>query len=194
MESIIEKKYQEKCRIPSDINENLPVLKKYTEECEIVIEMGVRSVVSTWAFLAGKPKELISIDLFHPSYYKDHDPQGCEIDLIKELSRKENISFNFIQADVLSIEIPECDLLFIDTKHDYTQLKREIEIHSDKVKKFIVFHDTESFKTKGETQGDPGIWKAIEEFLYQNGEWEILEHLENNNGLTVIGKISENAK
>jgi hypothetical protein len=188
MESIIEKKYQEKCNIPGDINENLPVLRRYTEKCEIIVEMGVRSVVSTWAFLAGNPKEITSIDLYHPSYYKSHDPQGCDIDLVEKSSRDQNIKFSFIQADVLSIEIPECDLLFIDTKHDYTQLKEELEIHSGKVKKFIIFHDTETFKSKGETPGDPGIWKAIEEFLDKDQRWEILEHLENNNGLTIIGR------
>ena len=26
--------YEEKCLIPSDINEHLPTLKKYAEECE----------------------------------------------------------------------------------------------------------------------------------------------------------------
>ena len=185
----IEKKYQEKCSTPGDINENLPVLKRYTRECETVVEMGVRSLVSTWAFLAGNPKELVSIDLYHPSHYKSHDPSGCELDLAIETSKEENIKFTFMQADVLSIEIPACDLLFIDTKHDYSQLKKEMEIHSGKVKKYIIFHDTESFKEKGETPGDPGIWKAIEEFLNLNEEWRLIEHLKNNNGLTVIGKI-----
>lgn len=187
MELII-KKYQEKCNIPSDINENLPVLRRYAKECEVIVEMGVRSVISTWAFLAGNPKELTSIDLYHPSFYKDHDPEGCEIDLAEELSEQQNIKFEFIQANVLSVEIPECDLLFIDTKHDYVQLKKELEIHSNKVKKFIIFHDTETFKLKGESFGDPGIWKAIKEFLDLNPDWKILEHLENNNGLTIINR------
>ena len=61
MEEIF-KKYEEKTHLPSDINEHLPTLKFYGEDCETIMEMGVRSIVSTWAFLASKPKKLYSLD------------------------------------------------------------------------------------------------------------------------------------
>jgi len=61
MEKILEK-YKQLSEVRSDINEHLITLKKYTEECDTVVEMGVRSIVSTWAFLAGNPKKLISLD------------------------------------------------------------------------------------------------------------------------------------
>jgi hypothetical protein len=185
---IIQKKYEEKCRIVSDINENLPILKKYSEFSDVVIEMGVRSVVSTWALLSGKPKKMISIDLYHPSHYISHDPNGCEIDLVKSEAIKNGIDYTFIEGNVLEIDMPICDFLFIDTKHDYEQLKKELELHSGKVKKYIAFHDTVSFKDQGETPGDPGIWKAIQEFLDKNIEWKMVEHATNNNGMTVIQK------
>ena len=57
----IEENYELKCKTISDINEHLPILKKYAEECDVVIEMGVRNVVSTWALLLAKPKKLIII-------------------------------------------------------------------------------------------------------------------------------------
>jgi len=182
----IEEIYQKKCNKKSDINEHLPVLKKYTEECDIVVEMGVRSIVSTWAFLYGKPKKLISIDMIEPKSFIDHDPDGCNLDLVKSLSVKNGIDFEFVLGNTLLIEIPECDLLFIDTLHDYTQVKKELNLHSGKVKKYIIFHDTEYFKEKGETPGEPGILKAIEEFLISNPEWSVCEKLQNNNGLTII--------
>ena len=62
MDKILEK-YKQVSETHSDINEHLITLKKYTEECDTVVEMGVRSIVSTWAFLAGNPKKLISLDL-----------------------------------------------------------------------------------------------------------------------------------
>jgi hypothetical protein len=36
------KRYEELSLIPSDINEHLTTLKKYSEECDTVTEMGVR--------------------------------------------------------------------------------------------------------------------------------------------------------
>ena len=38
---------------PSDINEHLPTLYKYAQECESVIELGVRGVISSYALVYG---------------------------------------------------------------------------------------------------------------------------------------------
>lgn len=181
----IESIFKQKCLIGNDINEHLPLLKKYTQDCNIVVEAGVRSVVSTWAFLAGKPKELISIDIVHPSTYINHDPNGCDIELVEQLANENGIDFKFILGSTLEVEIPVCDLLFIDTLHNYSQLKKELELHSNKVKKYIILHDTESFKDKGESNNEDGIGRALDEFL-EKGMWIIKERLINNNGLTVL--------
>lgn len=57
------KHYNKLCEISSDINEHLPTLKKYTEKCDIVAEMGVRFACSTWSFIEGKPKKLRCYDI-----------------------------------------------------------------------------------------------------------------------------------
>lgn len=184
----LEQIYNEKCQNPNDINEHLPTLKKYAEKSDVIVEMGVRSIVSTWAFLFGKPKKLISIDMVEPKKFINHDPSGCDIELVKAISKDNDIDFDFVLGNTLEVDIPECDLLFIDTLHDYTQLKKELELHAKKVKKYIIFHDTEFFRNNGETKGEMGIWLAVEEFLNENKEWVIVEHFTNNNGLTVIKK------
>jgi hypothetical protein len=184
----IEKNYLRKCEIPSDINELLPVLKKYAEFSDSVTEMGVRSIVSTWAFLAAGVKKLTSIDLYHPSFFISHDNDGCNLDLVQGLASENGIDFKFIQGNTLEIEIENCDLLFIDTLHDYLQLKTELLLHSSKVKKYIIFHDTETFGTKGESKNSEGIIKAIDEFLDSNKEWKICQKITQNNGLVVIEK------
>jgi len=181
MEKILEI-YNRKCQEKNDINEHLPTFKKYSEGCDTIIEMGVRSVVSTWGFLAGKPKKIISIDILHPNFWNSTD-----LDLVNEYSVENGIEFEFILSDVLKIEIPKCDILFLDTIHEYNQVKNELELHSSNVNKYIMFHDTESFRTKGE-KGGMGIWPAIEEFLVKNSEWSIHEVFTNNNGLTIIKK------
>ena len=177
----IEENYELKCKTISDINEHLPILKKYAEECDVVIEMGVRNVVSTWALLLANPKKLISIDLYNPAYYGPND-----LELVQNCAVEYEIDFEFVIGNVLNMEISECDLLFIDTLHNYNQLKQELSLHSNKVKKYIIFHDTESFRFKGETNNENGIWPAIEEFLEENKHWSVCEIFTNNNGLTII--------
>ena len=73
---ILEHKYNWAESEVSDINEHIPTLKKYAEGCDTVIEMGVRTIVSTWGLLAAKPKKLISIDLYPPHLYGGDVSEG----------------------------------------------------------------------------------------------------------------------
>ena len=47
--------YNVLCNTPSDINEHMPTLYQFACTCSHITEMGVREVVSTWAFLNAKP-------------------------------------------------------------------------------------------------------------------------------------------
>jgi len=96
----------------SDINEHMLTLKKYAEMSDSIMEMGVREVVSTWAFLAGKPKKLTSLDLY----------KSKNMDLVIKTAKDEGLNFEFLVSDSLKIDIDEVDLLFIDTFHHYDQL------------------------------------------------------------------------
>lgn len=179
----IEEVYQAACQRQSDIHEHLPTLRRYAEGCDLVVEMGVRWIVSTWAFLAAKPNKLLSIDIVHPNTF------GANLDAVKQLCNVENQDFEFIQGDSTRIDIPKCDFLFIDTWHVYDQLKIELERHSKNVKKFIALHDTETFAEVGETPSHKGLKLAVDEFLNSNSEWELKEHYKNNNGLTILKKV-----
>ena len=163
----------------SDINEHLPTLKQYAEECEHITEMGVRSVVSTWAFLAAKPKKLVSIDI-----------NECPLDLVGSLTLMSNIDFSFRLGDTgnPAFIIEETDLLFIDTWHVYQQLKKEFKLHANKARKYIILHDTTTFGTHGESTGHDGLWPAVEEFLEANTNWTLKERFTNNNGLTILSR------
>jgi len=180
----IDKIYDYHCNDNSDINEHLPTLKRYTELCDTVIEMGVRTVVSTWAFLAGKPKKLTSIDIVDPLKY------NVSMDSIRALAKENDTEFKFLLEDTTKIDLEECDLLFIDTWHVYEQLKKELELHGDKAKKYLIFHDTTTFAHRGETQGHVGLKPAIDEFLQQNSHWKVKEVFTNNNGLTILERVN----
>ena len=173
--------YERLYNTPSDINEHLPTLASYASECEHITEMGVRYIVSTYALLMGRPKKMISYDI-----------HMCNWEPVRDLV-KEDTDFQFLVGNTLEIEIEPTDLLFIDTLHNYTQLKKELELHSEKVNKYIIFHDTTSFENVGESYtGNPekGIWLAIQEFLQTNSKWVLNERFTNNNGLTIIKKAS----
>jgi RNAse (barnase) inhibitor barstar len=170
--------FNQLCNTTSDINEHLPTLRDLASECEHVTEMGVRYCVSTFAFLEGKPKEIVCIDIVHPSTYVPQEG-GKNFDKVLSLAQEYGIKFSFIERSTLDIEIEPTDLLFIDTDHTYEQLKKELELHSDKVRKYIALHDTVSC---------PEMLPAIDEWL-ENGVWKVYKHYPNNNGVTVYTRV-----
>lgn len=194
MEKIIQK-FLDKVRTPSDINEHLVTLKQYAEECQTIVEMGVRSLVSTWAFLSVKPRKLISLDLSDPSVF------GGNLNEVYDLAKENEINFEFVQSSSLTYNMPLTDLLFIDTWHDYLQLKKELHRHHTNTKKYIILHDTNIFGYKDESfyedYGSPrpetnlpkGLCPAIDEFLIDNKQWILWERRPNNNGLTILKRI-----
>lgn len=181
MEKILEK-YNNLVRIPSDINEHLPVLKKYTEECKSVLELGVRNIVSTYAFLAGKPEYMLSCDINMP-------PLDRLETLYKEVSETD-ISYNFVQSDDLKLELDRnYDLVFIDTWHIYDLLIKELEKFSKYCNRYIILHDTMTFRNIGEDSKYKGLYLAIAQFLSNNMGWKVKEERINNNGLTILERV-----
>jgi cephalosporin hydroxylase len=182
--NIVEEKYQYLKSAPSDINEHLPTLKKYTEECESVLELGVRWIVAAYAFLAGNPKKYVGLDLDHPEVH------GADVELLRRGAEQRGIDFTMIVGDDLDDDLyntlPNFDLIFIDTDHTYEQVKSELEIYHNKCNRYLILHDTVSFRYGGFNNDTKGIWTAITEFLEGNDEWELWESFANNNGLTIL--------
>lgn len=180
----VEERFLELSEIPSDINEHLIVLRYYADQCQHVTELGVRRGVSTWAFLVSMTKRLVSIDINYP------DDFGGSLKELQESAAEAMIDFSFILADDLSIELEETDLLFIDTLHTYGHLKKELTLHSEKARKYIIFHDTMQYSVIG-VDGGEGIGRAIDEFLAEKPEWVVKEKYENNNGLLILERCMQ---
>jgi hypothetical protein len=176
-----EKLYDYFCKIKSDMHEHLPTLKKFIEDekVESVIELGFRTMYSAVGILAGKPKTMTSYDMM------DHW-QGVHYPKILEKLIPSETQWNFVQANDLFIELPEVDFIFIDTLHTYAQLSKELNLHSKKAKRFIGFHDTVSFRHRGEDGSPKGLIDAIRDFMKENNEWEIYLDHRNCNGLMII--------
>jgi hypothetical protein len=196
MEKILQKYYEHKNK-PSDINEHLETLYNLGRECSHITEMGVRWVSSTWPLIYSNPKKMISYDIV----------TAPNINEVLELCNEYSINYSFEQRDVLQIVIEPTELLFIDTLHTYNQLRKELEIHSNKVSKYIVLHDTEHFgrvdeEIYGHANGSiktmytirQGLMTAIEDFLLSDigRNWKIEKIYENNNGLTILRNVNYN--
>jgi hypothetical protein len=190
---------------PSDINEHLPILYEYAKKCSHITEMGVRSVVSSWSFVTGlcengqEKKRLVGVDLeWHEN-----------INTLKNVCQQIGLDYSFVQGDSAKVEIEETDMLFIDTWHIYGHLRRELEAHHKKARKYIAFHDVEVDGIYGESirmrhdveemmkmSGYPreeivmGLMPAIEQFLQMHPEWSVVVHRRNNNGLMILERTA----
>ncbi len=175
----LQEQYKQACSRVSDINEHLPTLYDLAVKCQHVTEMGTRTGVSTRAFLFAQPKTLVCYDI-------QHYPTVEEI--LRPISGKTRLEF--IQADTLKVDIEETDLLFIDTLHTGAQLRAELARHGNKARKYLVFHDTESFGEVGEDGRKPGLNEAINDFFDANPQWRSMERHKNNNGLTILTRTT----
>lgn len=188
---------------PSDINEHLPTLRKYAKECSSIAECGVRNFISTWGFLLGlaenpsRERSYVGIDLQHPIMEK--------FKMVKKLAEDNRIGFSFTQANDLHIDIESVDLVFIDTLHTYAHLTAELQKFAPKARKYLIMHDTSAYFEYNDCstyQGDyseypphidrkkRGLWPAVVDFLAEHTEWQIQERCLNNNGLTVLKRVS----
>jgi len=198
--------YENLTSTPSDINEHLPTLCRYAQECDSVFETGVRDCVSSWALTCG----LLNNKNETQKTLLLNDITECDVKHLLTTASSENIKIDYIWKNNLEIEINRnYDLTFIDTWHVYGQLKRELEKFSKITNKYIIMHDTTVDEWQGETirngwnavqqsldSGFPleeintGLWPAIEEFLKNNPTWILHERFTNNNGLTILKRNS----
>lgn len=173
----IEALYQERCAgqggaMHHDIIEHLPTLRMLADRCESIVEFGTRTGNSTVAFLASSASEVFSYDLNPPQFEVPPDVAP---------------KWRFYQADTSQLpDIQSCDMLFIDTLHNYEQVKAELRHANYRVRRYLAFHDTMLFGMRDEQGNGPGIMSAVVEFLADNRSWHVYRHYQNNNGLTVL--------
>jgi hypothetical protein len=214
--SLLEAKYITLCNTPCDINEHLPTLKTYAQECSSVFETGVRGVVSSYALLYGLVENKNTTD----KVIFLNDIEHCDIDEFKKLAEINFVSVKYQWINNLNLAFlnnENYDLTFIDTWHVYGQLKRELEKFSKITNKYIIMHDTEIDGIYGETKRAGGHYNnlyvsnkldnivnitkipkheilnglqpAIDEFLIANTDWILDKQFKNNNGLTILKKV-----
>jgi len=200
----IDRNYIRVCTTPGDIHEHLPTLREYSQKCGVIAEMGVRNILSTWAFIKGltespnQLKKLICVDI-----------QDTDVPKIIKNAADVGVELEFKKGNSATIDLgTRVDMLFIDTWHIYGHMKRELEHHHANVNKYIVMHDTTVDEFLGENirmgmdiqtsvneSGYPaseitkGLGPAITEFLETHPEWKLEKKFTNNNGLTILVRV-----
>lgn len=193
--------YEAACRSGSDICQHLPKLRELAAACEHVTEFGLRNADgSTVALLMGladrgKPGKLVSWDV-DPWAVMSRNANACRV-----LAQQVGVTWEPRCGDTLQVAIEPTDLLFIDTKHTFAQLRGELERHASvsrdlandgksTVRKWLAFHDTETFGYLGEDGSDPGLVLAIRHFQKCNfPRWQLVYDNRNNNGLSVLQRV-----
>lgn len=200
--SELQKGFLEKSRVPSDINEHLPTLYRYAKNCDSIVECGVRSITSSYAFaygLVGNPKN---------SFTMIDTDRSENINPFLTMCANEGVNATFVCGSDTACDRIPTDLLFIDTWHVYAHLKQEFAYWHSFVRKYIILHDTTVDAEYGETircgldavaqslsSGYPieeirrGLWPAVTEFLQEHPEWTLEHRYTNNNGLTVLRRV-----
>ena len=193
--------YQRAYATPSDIHEHVTILAEYARMCESVVECVMTNMTGSWGLAYGLahnglPRKLLTcVDLNYSS----------EMNILRDVCIGTEIEFRFIQGNNIKLELPERDLLFIDTWHVYGHMRRELALHADKTKKYIIMHDTTVDATVGESvrmgydikrqvlesgyaeeEVRMGIWPAVEEFLDSHPEWSLEHRYDHCNGLTIL--------
>lgn len=196
------KQFEKACSERSDINEHIPVLCRLAEECSSVVEIGVRSMNSSWGILQGlsvskaKVRSYLGIDLA--------SPPASILRLARKLAEANSIAFHFCQANDMNIDFDQADMLFIDSLHTYCHLSYELEKFSPKIRKIICMHDTSPPWGYNDDSLYPGnyaeypseidrskrgLWPAVMDFLWRHPEWKLLERRENNHGFTILMRV-----
>ncbi len=161
-------------QIKRDLDQHMPKLAELASKCEHVCELSHRRE-SLIAFCKGKPMGLTSFNI------EAKDPMAVAM-----VEHAENCS---VRADVSPPELPDlptCDMLFIDWRHTHKTILAALQKYSPTVKRYIVMHDTEVHKERGE-DGGLGIGYAVRDFLKENHTWFVAEHSKSQYGLTILG-------
>lgn len=179
--------YERECRANTAISAHLPRLRELAEGCDVAVEFGVKRGASSSALLLGA-KSVISFDI---------QPTDQAL-LLKQIAPH----WDYRLEDSRTADVPECDLLFVDSLHTYAQVRDELA-HADKVRRLIAFHDVTTFGevgAVGETGRQAwtyspgkmlpaqhaGIRPAIDELMVRDDSWRIKARHVDSHGLLVL--------
>lgn len=133
----------------ADMVPHLATLTRYASEARVIVELGVRGAVSTWALLDGLPPDgrLVSVDSDpHVAERQPHPTALIERYKVLVPDRvADDPRWTLIIGDdrdrKVRNRLPSCDLVFIDTTHEYEHTLAELRMAVGLGARRILLHD-----------------------------------------------------
>ena len=145
-------------------------IKRRLKDCDSYTEFGINQGATLAAALLEDPSTVRAYDI-KLGWYSDANQ------LFENYTSEHSIDYGVTEGDTLKFEIKPVDLLYIDTLHRYDHLIKELAIHAKQVNKYIIFHDTAA---------QPGLKKAVKEYVAEHNEWHIITDCNDNVGFMTI--------
>lgn len=209
--SLLEYLFHKALTESSDVQEHMSDHALLASECAVVMEVGVRGMVSTWGILWGlhhsrhSPKKYIGVDLNYPT--------GVTWRQFERSCADSEVECVFLAQNDLTLS-PESlgpvDMLFLDALHTYCHVLYELITFHTTVRRYITLHDTSApwGEVDEEYSGDhseyppfvaaqcssekKGVFTAVMDFLAQHPlEWALRLKKESSNGYTVLERVRE---
>ncbi len=169
-----------------NIAEHMPTLLRMAFDCEHVTCLSVWHDGAFIALAAGLPKTLVAA-------CPDGQPEWPILHEMRMSPRPEN--FTSFPGEPLVAPVEETDMIFISCRHNAIYVKRLLEAHGNKARKWLVFHNTVVY---GETSdGGPteeGLLHGIRSWMRENPHWSVKKHYRNCNGLLVLTRLESEKK
>jgi len=157
------------------ISHLMDTLYKYGAKCEggHIVEIGVETLISSWAWLKSNPSKITLCDITF---------NRCKhiLPTYINIANDNNIPIILEEKSSLDLQVTDVDLLFIDGKHTYKHVTQELKLLCKEVNGYIIIHDTTKFK---------GVNNAVMEFLTNNSDFTMIEHIEEFPGLKVLKRV-----
>tara|TARA_Y100001963_G_C6778791_1_gene448779 strand:- start:103 stop:675 length:573 start_codon:yes stop_codon:yes gene_type:complete len=143
-------------------------------ECKTYKELGTHQGGTAAAAMLCNPQAIELVDSDISRYNKFLKP------LAEKYCKENNIKLTVLNTDSSGLGSLglTCDLLLIDSYHRAFHMQKELDMHHNNVRKYIIAHDTHSV---------PELFHCLNNFGQQHG-WEVVEQGKTNVGYTVLKK------
>jgi GTP:adenosylcobinamide-phosphate guanylyltransferase len=165
--------------VPSEVQQHCGKLQELASGTPRVVELVQQTRTSFVAFLAGRPKSLVS--------YTRNDASKFKESIQKYVSDTE---VTITHSPEPPLAIPECDLLFINDATTAAQMRYALKSYADSVKHYLVIHYTTRYGEVGADSG-VGVVSVIQEFVKHNPAWSVVFNSTEGNGLMVLSCQAE---
>jgi hypothetical protein len=164
-------------RNPRDLEKHAGTIIGLASKCEHVTEVTKRKESSAF-LVSSKAKKIVTIQ----------EEKDAWTDGLISAAKAEGVDWQHTYQSLNTTpDIEETDMLFIDSRHNYSRLSRELRRYSPLVKRFIVIHDTALYGKQGD-DGGMGMIQAIKDWMIESPDWFIAYHTGEQYGLTVLGR------